>query len=71
MSVVKSKNPDLIEALIWLLGPEGQELRSKALVGTHRINCDPDDPSRAWETLPDETVIHGRLLENGDFVSDE
>lgn len=69
-AVEKSKNPDLIKALIWLLGSEGQELRSKALLGTHRINCDPDDPTRAWETLPDETVIHGRLRENGDFIPD-
>lgn len=59
-----------IAALIWLLGPEGQQLRSRALLGTHRINCDPHDPTRAWCTFLDETVVHGRLLDNGDFVPD-
>lgn len=67
----KSKRADPIAALIWLLGPEGRQLRSKALRGTHRINCDPHDPTRAWCTLPDETVVHGRLLDNGDFVPEE
>ncbi|MDR6213233.1 hypothetical protein [Paracidovorax wautersii] len=71
MSEERPEKPDLVAAMIWLLGPESQEVRSKALLGTHRVNCDPDDPTRAWETLPDETVIRGRLLDNGDFIPDE
>lgn len=71
MSEEESNKPDLIEALIWLFGPEGQEVRSKGLRGTYRINVDSHDPPRAWETLPDETVIPGRLLENGDLIPDK
>lgn len=71
MSEESPEKPDLIAAMIWLLGPESQEARSKALRGTHRINCDPHDPTRAWCTFPDETVVHGRLLDNGNFVPDD
>lgn len=67
-----SKPSALLERLAWLVGtPEGQEHWKRSLRGTHRINCDPEDPSRAWLTRPDESVVYGRLLENGDFVPDE
>lgn len=71
MSKGSPERPDLISAMIWLLGPESQEVRAKALRGTYRINVDSHDPTRAWRTLPDGIVIKGRLLDSGDFIPDK
>ena len=33
-----------------------------------RIHFDPNDPTKAFCTQPDGSVVEGRLLDNGDFV---
>ncbi|MDD2610660.1 MAG: hypothetical protein PHX60_13425 [Giesbergeria sp.] len=35
-----------------------------------RIHFDPNDPTKAFCTQPDGSVVEGRLLDNGDFVPD-
>jgi len=70
MSEKTPKDRDVIMGLIWLASPEGLQAARDLRRGTLRISADPEDPDRAWLTYPDETVVHGRLLENGDFVPD-
>lgn len=53
--------PDLIEALATI------EL-AQLLEGTHRINVDPFDPSKATATMPDGTTVAGTLDARGNFT---
>lgn len=71
MSENTSKLHDLMTGIVWLASPEGQRQAQESRRGTHRINADPEHPDQAWLTLPDETVVHGRLLESGEFVPDQ
>ncbi len=71
MSESTARRDNLLDGLIWLLSPEGRKAFTDRLRGTFRVNFDHEDPTRAWMTLPDETVVHGRLLEDGQFVPDK
>ncbi len=70
MSESTARRDNLLDGLSWLISPKGRRAFADRLRGTFRINFDHEDPSRAWITLPDETVVHGRLLEDGQFVPD-
>lgn len=65
-----ARGDDLLDGVNWLLSPEGRKAFAARLRGTYRVNFDRKDPERAWITLPDETVIYGRLLEGAQFVPD-
>ncbi|GKS87053.1 hypothetical protein AVMA1855_22895 [Acidovorax sp. SUPP1855] len=43
-SKAQEKPKDLIEALIWLVGPESKEIRKKHHQGQHLVNFDGDHP---------------------------
>lgn len=70
MSENTARRDNLFDNLNWLISPEGRKAFADRLRGTFRVNFDHEDPSRAWITLPDETVVRGRLLEDGQLVPD-
>lgn len=53
--------PDLTEALATIQ-------LAQLLEGTHRINVDPFDPSKATATMPDGTTVAGTLDARGNFT---
>lgn len=71
MSENTARRDNLFDSLSWAISPEGRKAFADRLRGTFRVNFDHEDPSRAWITLPDETVVHGRLLEDGQIVPDK
>ncbi|RYE43861.1 MAG: hypothetical protein EOP24_26850 [Hyphomicrobiales bacterium] len=74
MSEKTPKDRDVIMGLIWMASPEGQQAARDLRRGTLRVSADPEhpeDPERAILTLPDETVVHGRLSETGEFIPDK
>lgn len=70
MSKNTARGDNLLDGVIWLLSAEGRRAFAERLRGTFRVNFDCKDPARAWITLPDETVVQGRLLEDAQFVPD-
>ncbi|MDA8522931.1 H-NS histone family protein [Acidovorax sp. NCPPB 4044] len=70
MSENTARGDNLLDGVNWLLSPKGRKAFAERLRGTFRVNFDREDPGRAWITLPDETVVHGRLSEDAQFVPD-
>lgn len=70
MNKTTARGDNLHDGVNWLLSPEGRKAFAARLRGTYRVNFDCKDPGRAWITLPDETVVHGRILEDAQFVPD-
>ena len=70
MNKTTARGDNLLDGVNWLLSPEGRKAFATRLRGTYRVNFDRKNPERAWITLPDETVVHGRILEDAQFLPD-
>lgn len=70
MNKTTARGDNLLDGVNWLLSPQGRKAFAARLRRTYRVNFDRKDPERAWITLPDETVVHGRMLEDAQFVPD-